>query len=237
MRRWSVIVMIAAMTAMLWIPMAGAADVKEVVATLEKGYQQLADMQADFSQRTTIAAMKREERGAGEVFLKKPASAAAMFRFNYSKPKQQIVANGKTLWYYLPDNKQVMVGDVSGMFEGGNGIALSYLTGMGSVSRDFTVTFSGTGRDKQGDYLLELVPRKKSQAMTKLLLTISAKAVEQYQANGQIEEPFPILASVLFDPMGNQTRIEFSKIKVNKGIGNDRFNFKVPKGVEVIKTK
>jgi outer membrane lipoprotein carrier protein len=213
------------------------ADLTEVIATLEQGYKLLSDLQADFSQRTIIASMKREERGNGELFIKKPAASPAMFRFNYTKPRQQIVSDGKTVWYYLPDNKQVMVSDVAALFEGGSGIALNYLTGMGQVSKDFTISFSGAGRDQKGNYLLELVPKKPSQVMTKLQLTIASSAVEQFRESGTAKAPFPILSSVVHDPFGNRTIIEFSRVKVNQGISNDRFSFKIPKGVEVIKTK
>ena len=65
-----------------------------------------------------------------------------MFRFNYVKPKQQIISNGKQVWFYLPDNRQVMVSPVADMFRGGNTIALSYLTGLGHVSRDLKITFA-----------------------------------------------------------------------------------------------
>lgn len=215
---------------------AGAA-LNEVVAALEQGYAILEDVQADFSQRSTIASVKREERGVGELFIKRPAGANAMFRFNYSKPRQQIVSDGKKVWYYLPDNRQVMVSDVAALFEGGNGVALNYLTGMGHVSRDFTVSFVGDGRDKKGNYVLELVPRKQSQVMARLQLTVSARAVEQFLATGQAQEPFPIVLSVVYDQFGNKTAIEFSRVKVNRGVGNDRFTFKVPAGVEVIKSR
>lgn len=216
---------------------AAAAELKDVVDTLEQGYRVLADLQADFAQRTTIAAMKREERGGGELFLKKPAGANAMFRFNYSKPKQQIVSNGKTVWYYLPDNKQVMVMEMASMFEGGNGVALNYLTGMGSVSRDFTISFAGDGRDKKGNYLLDLVPKKPSQALARLQLTIAATAVDRFLVEHKPEVPFPILTSVVYDQFGNRTSIDYSRVKVNRGIGSNRFTFKVPAGVEVIKNR
>ena len=212
------------------------AGLTEVIATLEQGYNLLGDLQADFSQRTIIASMKREERGNGELFIKKPAAGPALFRFNYTKPRQQIISDGKTVWYYLPDNKQVMVNDVTALFEGGGGIALNYLTGMGQVSKDFTITFSGAGRDQKGNYLLELVPKQPSQVMTKLQLTIVSSAVDQFLESGAARTPFPILSSVVHDPFGNRTVIEFSHVKVNQGMGNDRFAFKIPKGVEVIKT-
>jgi outer membrane lipoprotein carrier protein len=216
------------------LPVYGA-DLTAVIATLEQGYNSLEDMQADFSQRTAIASMKREEHGKGELFIKKAGQGQAMFRFNYTTPRQQIVSNGKKVWYYLPENKQVMVSDVTALFAGGNGIALNYLTGMGHVSRDFTITFDGEGRDKKGNYVLDLVPKKPNQVMTRLRLTIAASAVEQFRESGKPMAMFPIVSSVVDDPFGNRTFFEFSRVKVNQGMGNDRFVFKIPKGVEVIK--
>ena len=213
------------------------ADLSEVIATLEQGYNSLTDVQADFSQRTTIASMKREDRGKGELFIKKAGGGQAMFRFNYTKPNQQIICNGKSVWFYLPDNKQVMVSDVSKQFAGGNGIAMNYLTGMGHVSRDFTITFAGEGKDKKGNYVLDLVPKKPNQVMTRLQLTIAASAVEQFRESGKPVALFPIVSSVVDDPFGNRTVIEFSRVKVNQGMTSGRFAFKIPKGVEVIKNR
>ena len=210
-------------------------SLKDVVAALEKGYATLQDVQADFSQKTVIAAIKKEQRGSGEVLLKRPGSATAMFRFNYTKPKQQIVSNGKQVWFYLPDNRQVMVSQVSEMFKGGNNIALSYLTGLGHVSRDFTIAFAREQRDKAGNYQLELVPKKPSPVLAKLQLTVSAEAVEHFLRDGAVRDIFPIVSSVIFDATGNETRIDYNRAKVNKGIDNGKFSFKIPAGVEVIK--
>ena len=210
------------------------AELTDVVKTLEQGYNSLADVQAEFSQRTEIASMKRQERGAGELFMKKPVGATAMFRFNYTRPKQQIISNGRKVWYYLPENRQVMVSDVTALFQGGSTVALDYLTGMGHVTKDFTIKFAATGRDKKGNYVLELVPKKPSQAMAKLQLTIDAQAVESFIRERRAVNPFPIVSSVVFDAFGNRTAIEYSNVRVNRGMGNDRFSFKIPKGVEVI---
>ena len=211
------------------------ATLKEVVSALEKGYAGLQDVQADFSQKTTISAVNREQKGSGEVLLKRPASATAMFRFNYSKPKQQIISNGKQVWFYTPENKQVMVNSVAAMFAGGNSIALSYLTGLGHVSRDFDIAFAADHQDKNGNYQLELTPKKASPVLTKLQLTVSAEAVEQLQGSGEVKNIFPIIASVIHDAGGNLTRIDYNRTRVNKGIADGKFNFKIPEGVEVIK--
>ncbi|RII31225.1 MAG: outer membrane lipoprotein carrier protein LolA [Geobacter sp.] len=211
------------------------ATLKEVVSALEKGYATLKDVQADFSQKTVIAAIKKEQRGNGEVLLKRPASATAMFRFNYTKPKQQIISNGKQVWFYLPDNRQVMVSAVADMFKGGNNIALSYLTGLGHVSRDFNIAFAKEQRDKNGNYQLELVPKKPSPVLAKLQLSISAKTVEDFLRDGTVKDLFPIVSSVIYDAGGNETRIDYGRARVNKGIDNNRFTFKIPEGVETIK--
>ncbi len=211
------------------------AALKDVVAALEKAYATLQDVQADFSQVTRIASINKEQRGSGEVLLKRPASAAAMFRFDYSKPKQQIISNGRQVWFYIPENRQVMVSSVADMFKGGNSIALSYLTGLGHVSRDFTVTFAREERDKNGNYQLELVPRKPTPVLARLRLTVSAQAVDRFLREGAVQDIFPIVSSVVFDASGNETRVDYHRSRVNKGINSARFSFKVPAGVEVIK--
>lgn len=212
----------------------GDVDLKTVVSTLEEGYHLLKDLQADFSQKTAIATVKREEKGSGELSMKRPAGSPAMFRFDYKKPRQQIVSDGRQVWFYLPENRQVMVSDLKAMLAQG-GVALNYLTGLGNVSRDFTITFSGKWRDSRGNYLLDLVPKKGGQAFSKLQLTISGAAVEKFREKGEAQEPFPILASAVYDQMGNRTTIEYSRVKTNQGLSSAKFTFKVPAGVEVIK--
>jgi outer membrane lipoprotein carrier protein len=204
-----------------------------VVATVEQGYQQLTDLQATFKQKTTIAAIGRSEKGGGELFLRRAKGGAAQFRFDYTKPPQQIVSDGKTLWYYVPESKQVMVSDMAAFFAGGNSLAMTYLTGMGQLSKDFTAK-SG-GKDKQGNYLLELTPKKPSPVLAKLQLTVAATAVEEFRAAGAAQVPFPLLSSVVTDGGGNRTEISYSQVKVNRGLGGDRFKFKVPAGVAVVK--
>ncbi len=219
------------------VPVFAAPDatLKDVVATVEELYRSVEDMQANFSQKTYIGSLKREEKGGGELLLRKGDSGSAMFLFNYTKPKQQIISNGKTVWYYLPENRQVIMTDAAKLFAGGNAIALSYLTGLGNLSEDFNIKFARDASDKKGNYILELVPKKNSQAVSKLQLTVSTGAVEKYLSGRATEAGFPVLASVLHDQMGNRTTIEYSNIRVNRGLGRERFSFKVPAGVEVIK--
>lgn len=195
----------------------------------------MSDLQASFVQKTFIASVKRDQTGNGTVSIRKNPSGAAMFRFDYRKPKQLIVSDGKTVWFYLPENRQVMQSSVRNMFEGDNGIALNYLTGMGRISRDFTISPMKGLRDSAGNYLLELVPKKPGRNLAKLHLTVSAEAVAKYLKDGNVKNIFPIVSSVVFDPFGTKTTILFSNVKVNRGLKRSLFSFKTPAGVEVVK--
>jgi outer membrane lipoprotein carrier protein len=215
---------------------AGAADdLSLVMATLEQGAPLLTDLQADFTQRATIPGVGGETKGKGQVLLKKGKEGAPLFRFDYSKPKQTIVSNGKTVWFYLPENRQVLVTDTAALMAGDSAMAVNLLSGLGKLSQDFTARLAGGGRDSRGNYLLELTPRRKGAMYSKLQLTVAAEAVEAYRAGGKATDPFPLRASTVHDTAGGRTTLEFANIRTNRGINSSRFTFRPPEGVEVIK--
>jgi outer membrane lipoprotein carrier protein len=211
------------------------ADLKDIVAAVERSYESLTDLQASFSQKTYIASMKREQTGNGTLYIRKNPGAPAMFRFDYTRPKQLIVSDGSSVWFYLPENRQVMVTDVRSMFEGGNGVTLNFLTGIGRISRDFSITRPNDGRDAEGNYLLELVPKSSSRNLQKLRLAVSAKVVDEYLKGAKGGGGFPIVSSVVDDHFGTRTTIDFGNVRINRGLKASLFSFKVPKGVEVIR--
>ena len=210
------------------------ATLQEVVAALEQGYAGLKDMQASFSQTTTLPGLPKPQKGQGELYLRRPEQGAAQFRFDYKKPKQLIVSNGKQVWFYQPENRQVIVTSMETMLKNGGSLAMSYLTGLGNVSRDFTVAFAKPARDRQNNYIIDLTPRKPSPALAKLRLAISNKAVEKQRATGTATAGFPIIFSVVMDAHGTETRIEYSKVRTNSGLSAGRFSFKAPEGAEII---
>lgn len=214
---------------------ADEATLQQVVTTLEQGYSSLQDLQASFSQSTTLAGFPKPQKGHGELALRRPPKGTAQFRFDYAVPKQSIISNGKQVWFYQPENHQVIVSALEGMMKGGNSIAMAYLTGLGAVSKDFHVVFAKPARDKQGNYLLDLTPRKPTPLLTRLRLAIKEEAVSAYLTSGGAKDPFPIAASVVSDASGTETRISYSRIRTNRGLSPAKFTFNVPQGVEIIK--
>jgi len=213
-------------------PARAEAKLKDVIATVEQSYNSLNDLQAAFSQKTFLASVKREQKGNGTLSIKKKSKGPAMFRFDY---KKLIVSDGSTVWYYLPENKQVMVSDLKSLLEGGQGITLNYLTGIGRISRDFTITPLNGGRDAKGNYLLELIPKTPSQNLAKLEMTVSAEDVSIFLKKGKIRNTFPILTSVIYDQLGTKTTIGFSNVRVNRGLPASLFQFEIPAGMEVLR--
>lgn len=214
---------------------ASQATLQQVVETLERGYTSLQDLQASFNQTTTLAGFPKPQKGHGELALRRPPKATAQFRFDYAIPRQSIISNGSQVWFYQPENRQVLISSLEGMLKGGTSIAMAYLTGLDNVSQEFQVAFAKQRQDKQGNYQLELTPRKASPVLTKLRLTIKAEAVAAYLSDGQAKDPFPVVSSVVVDGSGTETRISYAKIRTNTGLTASKFTFKVPQGVEIIK--
>jgi len=216
------------------------------------GLTELTSVRADFFQRSTIAEKKKEFRADGQMFLK-PASGSEplKFRFDYFRPtRQEIVCDGKTLWVYLPENREVIQSDVSEFFDPSlhditRDRALNFLQGLGRISKDFTIIFNSRMTDVGGNYILELTPRRASVTIEKLFITVNRESlldrtgtrpqVNVPQARAPESHLFPILSTTVVDHDGNSTTMEFSNIRSNDMISDLTFRFDVPPEVQVVR--
>ncbi|MFZ0806004.1 MAG: outer membrane lipoprotein carrier protein LolA, partial [Candidatus Sulfotelmatobacter sp.] len=92
---------------MLWIfstlpaSAAHAADVKSEAAAVDAYYNHLHSLEAEFTELYRGSGMERSE--SGTLWLKKPGK----MRWEYRSPKEKLfVSDGKTAWFYVPDDKQ-----------------------------------------------------------------------------------------------------------------------------------
>lgn len=215
--------------------LANDATLQLVINAVEQGYASLRDLQADFSQITKMPGLPKPQKGQGQLQLRRPVQGASQFRFDYSQPKQSIISDGKQVWLYQPEDRQVMVSSLEQLVQGGNSIGMSYLTGLGNLSKDFTVRFAKPDRDQQGNYILELTPRQPTALLSQLKLAICRKAVNATLRDDQDKVLFPIVSSTVIDTIGTETTISYSTIKTNSGLSASQFSFKVPKGVQIIR--
>jgi len=248
MKRFSLLVFV-----LLLVPMAGTAlaesiGLSDVIETLEKPFRSdtpaadaIANFQADFFQQSRLSSLDREQRGQGRVevaFARQSGDRVprVLFRWEYDQPNnQEIVSDGETLWVYLPENNQVIQSDVS--FTGDNRAEdpMTFLTGLGNLSRDFQIAWASPNHDDFGNYVLQLRPRRSSALIREMRIVVDRQAVRDFKQGGITGQRLPILASTVTDPNDNTTTIEFSQARVNGGVILSDFRFILPPGVDVVR--
>jgi outer membrane lipoprotein carrier protein len=197
------------------IPQAFGVTGQEVLIEIQKQYEKTNNFEATFVQETIGKMIKKPHRGEGKVYFQKKG----MMCWDYRTPNQKLISNGKNLWFYLPDEKQVFVSNVSGVLK--EKTPLAFLAGEGDLRKDFTlINFNESISQKEENFVLELAPKEPMAALAKLVLTADKKTYQVVQAD-------------VFDAMGNLTRTRFINIKTNVDLPASLFQFTVPQGTEV----
>ena len=80
---------------------AQGADVKAIASAVDAHYNHLRTLQAEFTELYRGSGMERTE--SGTLWLKKPGK----MRWEYRSPKEKLfVSDGKTAWFYVPEDRQ-----------------------------------------------------------------------------------------------------------------------------------
>jgi outer membrane lipoprotein carrier protein len=198
-------------------PVAFCATGQEVLNEIQSRYEKTNDFEASFIQEYVGKVMRQSNRGEGKVYFKKKG----MMRWDYTVPNQKLISDGHTLWYYQPEEKQVLLSDVSRVLK--EKTPLGFLAGEGNLSRDFDLlNLNESVSQKEDNYVVELAPKEPLATLAKVTLTVDKKT-------------YTVLQSDVFDGLGNVTRTRFIDIKTNVGLSNSFFHFTIPPGTEVIK--
>jgi outer membrane lipoprotein carrier protein len=190
---------------------------QEVLNEIQNRYEKTNDFEASFTQEYIGKGIKQSNRGEGKVYFKKKG----MMRWDYSTPSQKLISDGHNFWYYQPEEKQVLVSDVSSILK--ERTPLAFLAGEGNLSRDFNfLNLNESVSQKEDNYVIELAPKEPAATLSKLVLTVDKKT-------------YTVLQADVFDGLGNLTRTRFINIKTNVGISHSFFQFAIPPGTEIIK--
>jgi outer membrane lipoprotein carrier protein len=197
-------------------PLAFCITGQEVLTEIQNRYEKTNDIDANFIQDYIGKGMKQPNRGEGKVYLKKKG----MMRWDYTTPHQKLISDGHTLWFYQPDEKQVLVSNLSSVLK--ERAPLAFLAGEGDLSRDFNfVNLKESVSQKEGTYVVELTPKEPLATFSKLILTVD-------------KGTFTVLQADVLDGLGNVTRTRFINIKTNVGLSDSLFRFIIPRGTEEI---
>ena len=92
------------MTALTVLLSASSLAFADAADELQNRLNQVTVLSADFSQTVTSVGGKNVQQGSGKLQIKRPN----LFRMDTKSPQEtQIIADGKTLWYYDPFVQQV----------------------------------------------------------------------------------------------------------------------------------
>ncbi len=184
---------------------------EDILTAIEKKYSGKS-FKADFTQVSKLAALDITEKASGTALFSHPGK----MRWKYLTPQHhEIITNGKSLWIYRPEEKQVMHGDASQFFHSGAGGA--FLSDISLIRKNFNITV----REVTTSYIeIDLMAKKKDKDISSIVIRISQK-------NSEIERV------VTFNPYDDTTLFQFSNIQF-KNIEPEIFEFQIPYGVDII---
>jgi outer membrane lipoprotein carrier protein len=189
----------------------------ELAAALQKKYDGIKDFSADFSHAYEGGVLKKQITERGHLLVKKPGK----MRWDYSAPeKKQFVSDGAKMYSYMPQDKQVIVATVPPDDQAGT--PTLFLAGKGSLTRDFTPSLADPPAGAPaGSRALKLVPKIKQQDYDWLILVVDPASLA-------------IRGLVTTDAQGGKSSFSFTNLKENVGLTDKEFEFKIPRGVDVI---
>lgn len=192
-----------------------------IVDKLQKKYEGINNFHADFVQEAEVRALKKTQKAFGEVWFKKPGK----MRWNYYSPtKDTIVSDGDNLWYYIEQENQVLESKLKDL-NGGDTSTTTLLSGLGKIKELFNVKLiTDPALQSKTGHLLELIPKgiDEDEIKNKIIINVN-------------KSDFLVSTIYLFDPFGNQTKVSLLKTELNKKMSNKIFDFKPPKGAEIVK--
>src|SRR5215831_8530026 len=103
-----------------------------LIEGVERSFARMNDLSADFLQISKDV-LNRTQEAAGHLYLKRERMA----RWEYTSPEEQFfVSNGKTVYFYVPAEKQVNRESVKDTFD--DRIPLMFLLGRSNLRNEFT---------------------------------------------------------------------------------------------------
>lgn len=192
-----------------------APDVHAIAQAVDGRYNHLRSLEAEFTEIYRGAGMERTE--SGTVWLKKPGK----MRWEYRSPREKLfLSDGKDAWFYVPGERQVRRTAVKKLEDLRS--PLAFLLGKTKLEKELQglSLAPDIAPLAAGDEVLRGVPKSLAKRVSQVLLEITP---EHWIRRIVIEEVD-----------GSVTEYRFTNPRENVAVPDQRFQFAVPDGVEVI---
>lgn len=187
---------------------ASAATADNLAERIQNKYADIRDIQGIFYQTSYLKDLESVEQYEGEFFIKKPS----FIRWRYSKPRdEEVIVRGTDAWIYKKSENQVFKTTFSK--DTYNQAPIALLGSLETLKTDFDIKMIK-------EDTLELKPKNQKSFIKKILLEVSSG-------------DFPTKTFSIFDIYGNKIDIAVRNVRINSGLKDSFFVFKLPPGVEV----
>lgn len=188
----------------------------EMARNLQRKYDQIQSFSADFEHVYEGGVLRKKVTERGAVVIKKPG----LMHWTYTTPeKKEFVSDGRKMYSYIPEDRQVIVTPVPPADEASS--PALFLAGKGNIARDFTASAASVAGMAPDEYALKLVPRKPQQEYDWLVLVVARDTLQ-------------LRRLVTTDAQGGTSTFIFSHFRENVRLPDAAFTFRIPRGVEVI---
>jgi len=192
-----------------------SADLDAVVAGLQQRYASVTTMTGSFRQIFRAPGIEQIESG---VFrMKRPG----LMRWEYRQPEEKLfIADGREAHLYVPQDRQVTVQPFSASDL--RGTPLEFLLGGADILNSFVVSWENSFKPVSEQVLLiRLTPRRGQSEYAFLVLELDPKN-------------YDLRRITIHEHGGNTSEFILSNMTANAKIDNREFQFKPPKGTEII---
>ena len=194
----------------LLLSVASAAVQASATQDLHRFFNQVQRYNAKFDQVVLDEALNPIQESSGQMWIERPGK----FRWQYASPyEQQIVGDGKQVWVYDIELKQVAVRRMEGAL---GATPAMLLAGKGNLEAVFTI--KDLGRQGELDWV-QMKPKTNDGGFADIRIGFEKGKIRTLE---------------MIDGFGQTTRVTLKSGQDNGPIGADKFTFKAPKGVDVI---
>lgn len=210
-----------AFAALLTLMLAPAAlradDVQQLADNVDRRYNHITTLTADFTEIYKGAGIQRTE--SGTLWLKKPGR----MRWDYREPQEKLfVTDGKKAYFYVPGERQAREAPIKKLDDLRS--PLRYLLGKTKLQKEFSgLALAKITPVDPGNVVLQGVPKSMADRLSRVLLEVGP--------DGTL---FRIVAEELD---GSTTEFRFRNQRENVAIPDIRFQFHPPPGVETIQAQ
>jgi len=202
-------------------PAAAAApppDVKAIADAVDRRYNNLRSLRAEFTEIYRGAGVERTE--SGTLWLKRPGK----MRWEYRRPREKLfLADGKHAWFYVPGERQARKAPLKKLDDLRS--PLRYLLGKTKLAKEFDglALAADVPPAVAGNVMLRGVPHAMADRVTSVLLEITPES--------------RIARLVIEEVDGSTTEFRFADTAENVVVSDELFRFTPPEGAEVIEAE